>query len=276
LLLKVAVTGEKRLRLDEALVAAGLAPSRSRARDMIRRGTVTVDGEPEVKPGRKIRRAERLGVADPGARYVSRAALKLVAGLDAFGFDPRGLTILDLGASTGGFTEVLLERGAACVIAVDVGHGQLDLSLAGDPRVVLLEGLNARHLTKEHLAGRRIEGIVADLSFISLRLALPPALGLAEPAAWGLLLPDNNDRQRRHMPWGIFLVKPQFEVGKAFIGKGGIVRDSVAAKASVDGIADWIEREQGWKVIGLVPSPITGSDGNQECLLGAILPSHPG
>jgi 23S rRNA (cytidine1920-2'-O)/16S rRNA (cytidine1409-2'-O)-methyltransferase len=253
------VTAEKRTRLDEALVAAGLAPSRSRARDMIRRGTVTIDGEAEVKPGRKVRGSEKLAVDDPGARYVSRAALKLLAGLEAFDFDPRGLTILDLGASTGGFTEVLIERGAACVIALDVGHGQLDPALAADPRVVQLEGLNARHLTREHLAGRRVGAIVSDLSFISLRLALPPALALAEPGAWG-----------------IFLVKLQFEVGRELVGKGGIVRDPVAAKASVEEIADWVEREHGWTMVGVVASPITGSDGNQEWLLGAVLPANEG
>jgi 23S rRNA (cytidine1920-2'-O)/16S rRNA (cytidine1409-2'-O)-methyltransferase len=250
------VTEETRMRLDEALVAAGLAPSRSRARDMIRRGTVTVDGEAEAKPGRKVGRDARLAVADPGARYVSRAALKLLAGLDAFDFDPRGLTILDLGAATGGFTDVLIDRGASCVIALDVGHGQLDPALAADPRVVQLEGVNARHLTRAHLAGRRIQAVVADLSFISLKLALPPALALAEAGAWG-----------------IFLVKPQFEVGREFVGRGGVVRDAAAARASVEGIAEWIEREQGWTMVGVVASPITGSDGNQEWLLGAV---HPG
>jgi 23S rRNA (cytidine1920-2'-O)/16S rRNA (cytidine1409-2'-O)-methyltransferase len=253
------LTGEERIRLDEALVAAGLAPSRSRARDMIRRGTVTVEGAAEMKPGRKVRGSERLAVADPGARYVSRAALKLLAGLDAFAFEPRGRTVLDLGASSGGFTEVLIERGAACVIAVDIGHRQLDAALAADPRIVQLEGVNARHLTKEHLGGRRVEAIVSDLSFISLRLALPPALAFAEPGAWG-----------------IFLVKPQFEVGRDRVSKGGIVRDPVAAKVSVEGIAEWIEREQKWTVVGVAASPITGSDGNQEWLLGVVRPANEG
>src|SRR5215207_8398429 len=148
-----------RMRLDEALVAAGLAASRSRARDMVRRGTVAVGGTIESKPARMVSRADALTIDDPGARYVSRAALKLIAALDAFGFDPKGLTVLDLGASTGGFTQVLLERGAAHVVAVDVGHGQLDPALAADPKITLLEGLNARDLTAQHLAGRAIEAI---------------------------------------------------------------------------------------------------------------------
>jgi 23S rRNA (cytidine1920-2'-O)/16S rRNA (cytidine1409-2'-O)-methyltransferase len=245
----------ERMRLDEALVAAGLAPSRARARDMVLRGTVTIDGEPAGKPARRVGPAEKLQVQDPAARYVSRAAQKLAAGLDAFGFDPRGLNALDLGASTGGFTQVLLERGAAHVIAVEVGHGQLDPALAADPRLTLHEGLNARDLTAAHLAGRRVGAVVADLSFISLKLALPPALALAEPAAWG-----------------IFLVKPQFEVGRALVGKGGIVRDRAAALASAEGIARWIEDEQGWRVVGLIPSFVIGSDGNQEYVLGAVKP----
>lgn len=242
----------ERMRLDEALVAAGLAPSRARARDMILRGTVSIDGVPADKPARKVLAHERLSVSDPASSYVSRAALKLLAGLQAFGFDPRGLDALDLGASTGGFTQVLLQRGAAKVIAVDVGHGQMDATLAADPRVVLQEGLNARNLAAEHLADHAVGAVVADLSFISLKLALPPALALAEPGAWG-----------------IFLVKPQFEVGREGLGKGGIVRDPELARAAADGIAAWLAARQGWDVRGLVPSPVAGGDGNTEFLLGA-------
>jgi 23S rRNA (cytidine1920-2'-O)/16S rRNA (cytidine1409-2'-O)-methyltransferase len=241
-----------RMRLDEAIVARGLAPSRSRARDMVLRGLVLVGGKPEARPARKVDAGEALSVADAGARFVSRAALKLFAGLDAFGFDPAGLTVLDLGASTGGFTQVLLERSAARVLAVDVGHGQLDPTVAADPRVRSHEGLNARDLTRDHLAGDRIEAIVSDLSFISLRLALPPALALVEANAWG-----------------VFLVKPQFEVGRAAVGKGGIVRNVGLARVAADRIAGWLAAEQGWDVIGLLPSPITGGGGNQEFLVGA-------
>ena len=140
-----------RMRLDEALVLRGLAPSRSRARDMIIRATVKVDGAPEAKPARMVTSAQTITVTDPGAAYVSRAALKLIAGLDAFGLSPAGLTVLDLGASTGGFTQVLLERGAAHVIALDVGHGEMGSALAHDPRVTAIEGLNARDLRRAHL-----------------------------------------------------------------------------------------------------------------------------
>lgn len=240
-----------RMRLDEALVAAGLAQSRSRARDMVLRGTVRVDGATETRPARRVGAGEAIYVEDEAARYVSRAAVKLIAGLDAFSFDPAGLTVLDLGASTGGFTQVLLERGAAHVIALDVGRGQLDPSLAGDPRVTLHEGLNARDLAAVHLAGRRVGAVVADLSFISLKLALPPALSLAERGAWG-----------------VFLVKPQFEVGQDNLGKGGIVRDAALALRAAENIAAWIA-DEGWRVAGMQASPIKGGDGNTEFLLGA-------
>ena len=199
-----------------------------------------------------VDRTTAIAVADAASAYVSRAALKLAAGLDAFGFEVSGLSALDLGASTGGFTQVLLERGAAHVTAVDVGHGQMREKLAADPRVTLLEGLNARDLERRHLGGRSIEAIVCDVSFISLKLALPPVLGLAEPGAWG-----------------VFLVKPQFEAGRAALGRGGVVSDPAVAEAAVHDIARWIEAEQGWRVAGVVPSPIEGGEGNREFLLGA-------
>jgi 23S rRNA (cytidine1920-2'-O)/16S rRNA (cytidine1409-2'-O)-methyltransferase len=244
--------GTDRMRLDEALVAAGLAPSRARARDMVRRGGVLVDGQPADKPARPVAPTAKLAVADPASAYVSRAALKLLAGLNAWGFSPAGRVVLDLGSSTGGFTQVLLERGAAEVIAVDVGHGQMHPSLSRNQRVLPLENLNARDLTAAHLQGRRIEAITADLSFISLKLALPAALSLAAPRAWG-----------------VFLVKPQFEVGRGHIGKGGIVRDSAVALAVVDEIAAWLAAVQGWQVAGHIAAPLAGGDGNQEFLLGA-------
>ena len=240
------------MRLDEALVAAGLAPSRARARDMVLRGAVSVDGRPAEKPAQRVGAAEKLTVMDPAARYVSRAALKLAAGLDAFGFSPAGLTAVDLGASTGGFTQVLLERGAAHVIAVDVGHGQLDPALAAHPRLTVIEGVNARDLTEAQLGGRPIEAIVSDVSFISLKLALPPALAMAEPGAWG-----------------VFLVKPQFEVGRALVGKGGIVRDPAVARQAAEAIAVWLGAATDWHAVGLLPSPLAGGDGNLEFLLGA-------
>jgi 23S rRNA (cytidine1920-2'-O)/16S rRNA (cytidine1409-2'-O)-methyltransferase len=241
-----------RVRLDEALVKRGLAPSRSRARDMVKRGVVTVDNEIETRPARMVGAETAIVVDDPAARYVSRAALKLTVGLDAFGFDPAGLTVVDLGASTGGFTQVLLERGAAHVVAVDVGHGEMDSALAADPRVTLIEGLNARELTRAHVGRRPVQAIAADLSFISLKLALPPALSLAQSGAWG-----------------VFLIKPQFEVGREALGKGGVVRDAEAALKAANNIAAWLEQEHGWRVTGLIPSPIAGGSGNREFLLGA-------
>lgn len=219
---------------------------------MVKRGTVTVDGETDVKPARMIEAEQTVAVSDAGAAYVSRAALKLIAGLDAFRFDPAGLTVLDLGASTGGFTQVLLERGAAHVVAVEVGHGEMDRGVAADPRVTLLEHLNARDLQRAHLGARRAGAVVADLSFISLKLALPPSLALAEPGAWGA-----------------FLVKPQFEVGPKAIGKGGVVRDPDVAERAANEIAGWLADDQGWRVLGLLPSPVAGGSGNREFLLGA-------
>jgi 23S rRNA (cytidine1920-2'-O)/16S rRNA (cytidine1409-2'-O)-methyltransferase len=252
LLLLLSPMTDFRQRLDEALVARGLAQSRARARDMIRRGVVMVDGALETRPARRVADGQEIAAADPASRYVSRAALKLVAGLDAFGFDPRGRIALDLGASTGGFTQVLIERGAALVIAVDVGRNQLAPALAADPRIRLLDGLNARDLSAAHLPAQPVAAIVADLSFISLKLALPPALTLAAAGAWG-----------------IFLVKPQFEVGPAAIGKGGIVRDPQFGIAAAEDLANWLAGRAGWRVDGLLPSPILGADGNQELLLGA-------
>jgi 23S rRNA (cytidine1920-2'-O)/16S rRNA (cytidine1409-2'-O)-methyltransferase len=241
-----------RMRLDEAMVRRGLAPSRSRARDSILRGRVTVDGRRADKAGGAVMANAEIHVDDPALEWVSRAALKLTAALDAFGFDPAGKACLDIGASTGGFTQVLLEREARSVHAVEVGHGQLDPDIAADPRVVSLEGLNARDLTADHIAGP-VDMIVADVSFISLMQALPAALDLAAP---GALL--------------VALVKPQFEVGRKSIGKGGIVRDDEAARATPRVIADWLA-ERGWTVVGVIESPIVGADGNREFLLGAKL-----
>jgi 23S rRNA (cytidine1920-2'-O)/16S rRNA (cytidine1409-2'-O)-methyltransferase len=240
-----------RTRLDLALVARGLAPSRARARDAILRGCVTVDGRVADSAALPVGPTAALALDDPAGRYVSRAALKLVAGLERFGYPVPGRVALDVGASTGGFTEVLLERGAARVHALDVGHGQLHPRLAADPRVVSVEGLNARELTAENVS-EPVDAVVADVSFISLRLALPPALALARPGAWG-----------------IFLVKPQFEVGRAHVGKGGVVRDAARARHAADDIAAWLAADLGWTVDGIAESPIAGGDGNREYVLGA-------
>lgn len=242
-----------RQRLDELLVARGLFATRSRARDAITRGAVTVEGRMVSKPGHPTAESALITVDDPARGYVSRAALKLAAGLDHFGFDASGAIALDIGASTGGFTQVLLERGAARVYAVDVGHGQLDPSLAADPRVVSLEKLNARDLSPEHLAGERPDMVVSDVSFISLRLALPPALELAAPGARCMLL-----------------VKPQFEAGREAIGKGGLLRDPALAERIAADLYAWLDVQPSWRALGFVPSPIEGGDGNREFLLGGI------
>jgi 23S rRNA (cytidine1920-2'-O)/16S rRNA (cytidine1409-2'-O)-methyltransferase len=231
-------------------VEKGLFASRSRAQDAVKRGTVSVNGVIAQKPGQEVAADAALDLDDPAARWVSRAALKLLAGLEAFPLSPEGCHCLDVGASTGGFTQVLLEHGAGHVTAIDVGHGQLHVSLAADPRVTAIEGLNARDLTRDHLA--EAPGfVVADVSFISLLLALPPALDLAAPGAGG-----------------IFLVKPQFEVGREQIGKGGLVKPGPYVEAAILRVETMLT-DAGWQVLGRIASPITGGDGNTEYVLGA-------
>jgi 23S rRNA (cytidine1920-2'-O)/16S rRNA (cytidine1409-2'-O)-methyltransferase len=195
-----------------------------------------------------------IGIADEARHYVSRAALKLAHGLDNFGISPEGLAALDIGASTGGFTQVLLERGARHITAVDVGHGQMAPAVAGDSRVTVLEGLNARDLTLKDLP-EPPQIITADVSFISLKLALPPALALAAPGA-SL----------------VALVKPQFEAGREHLSKDGVVRDAAVQDAVCRDIASWLETDVGWRVIGTAPSPVAGGSGNREFLLAARKP----
>jgi 23S rRNA (cytidine1920-2'-O)/16S rRNA (cytidine1409-2'-O)-methyltransferase len=242
-----------RMRLDELLVVRGFFASRSRARDAIQRATVRVDGKLAIKAGEGVSATAEIAVDDPARNYVSRAALKLIAALDAFGLDPEGREALDLGASTGGFAQVLLERGARHVTAVDVGHGQLHERIAADPRVTSIEGLNVRDLKESDLGGRVPDFLTADLSFISLKLALPPALRLAAPGARG-----------------VFLVKPQFEAGREAIGKGGILRDSTQGERIAGELRQWLDGQPGWRAIGLALSPIEGGDGNREYLLAGI------
>ncbi|RWC18111.1 MAG: TlyA family RNA methyltransferase [Mesorhizobium sp.] len=248
-----ALPASPRQRLDELLVQRGLFASRSRARDAVERGTVTVDGAVARKPGQGVLNDCHIAIDDPAQRYVSRAALKLIAGLDHFGLDSTGSEALDIGASTGGFTQVLLERAAAHVTAIDVGHGQMHPEIAGDPRVTVIEGLNARDLSAADLGGLAPDFVVCDVSFISLRLALPPALALAAAGARALLL-----------------VKPQFEAGREAIGKGGLLKDPADAERVASLVGDWLGGIPGWRVLGLHPSPIEGGDGNREFLLGAI------
>ena len=244
---------EDRVRLDELLVARGLYATRSRARDAIERGAVTVDGAVVAKPGHAVLPSSDIGIDDPAARYVSRGALKLIAGLDHFGLDPAGSEALDIGASTGGFTQVLLERGAARVTAIDVGHGQLDHSLRNDGRVTVIEGLNARDLSLAGLGGKAPDFLVCDVSFISLALALPPALSLAAAGAKG-----------------VFLVKPQFEAGREAIGKGGILKDPAEGPRIAEKLRAWLDAFPDWRALGICDSPVAGGDGNREFLLAGI------
>lgn len=239
-----------RKRLDEALVGRGLYPTRSRARDAIKRGTVAVDGAVVTKPAQLVTDEAIIGLADAASAYVSRAALKLKYALDHFALSPQDLNCLDIGASTGGFSEVLLERGALHVSAIDVGHDQFASSLRGDPRITLWEGLNARDLTREHVR-EPLQLIVCDVSFISLKLALPAALDLA---VTGARL--------------VALIKPQFEAGREALGRDGIVRSETLRQQICDDIASWLKGRR-WDVIGLVPSPLKGGSGNSEFLIAA-------
>lgn len=243
------------LRLDQRLVRDGLAETRSRAQALIRAGRVRLGGAPCKRPAQPAPEDLAIDLAPPrgegdATRWVSRAALKLLHGLDRFGLSPAGAAALDLGASTGGFTEVLLARGAARVYAVDVGRDQLHSSLAGDPRVVSLEGVNAKALSRAAIP-EPIEFVTADLAFISLAKALPAPLALTAPGAAALLL-----------------VKPQFEVGPADVGKNGLVREAAARDAAVAGVSAFLEAA-GWRVLGADVSPILGGDGNEERLLAA-------
>lgn len=239
-----------RKRLDQLLLARGLVPSRSRARDLILRGQVCVEGAVVTEPSALVSETMLVALAG-GSNYVSRGAVKLETGLDAFGFDATDRVALDVGASTGGFTEVLLARGARKVYAVDVGHGQLHEKIRSEPRVVSLERCDARSLTREEIP-EPVQAIVADVSFISLAKALPAPLVLASPGAWL-----------------VALIKPQFEAGPQAIGKGGIVRDPNVREAAAAGVSDWLAAQRGWRVTGVVASPIEGGSGNQEFLLGA-------
>ena len=238
------------MRLDRALVAAGLAPSRSRAAQLIRAGVVRINGAAAGKPGQEVAADADLTLTENPIPWVSRAALKLVHALDRLGLSPEGARARDLGASTGGFTEVLLARGAAHVTALDVGCDQIAPKLRGDPRVTVLEGTNAKDATPA-LVGTP-DWIVSDISFISLEKALPASLAAARPG--GRL---------------VSLVKPQFEVGPGQVGKGGIVKDAHLRTAARDRIVAFVEAS-GWSVTDLATSPITGSDGNTEYLLAAL------
>ena len=246
-----------RQRADQIMVDRGLADSRTRAQALILAGLVRLGDRRVDKPGTLLPGDAQLSVKGADHPWVSRGGVKLAHGLDAFGIAPDGRVCLDLGASTGGFTDVLLSRGAAKVYAVDVGHGQLAWKLRGDPRVVVVERTNARYLSRDHVR-EPVDLVVSDVSFISLLQVLPPALALAAPAARL-----------------VALIKPQFEVGTGRVGKGGVVRDAGLRQQVCDKVRDWLAAQPGWTVLGLAESPIRGPEGNVEYLIGARMEAPP-
>ncbi len=238
-------------RLDQRMLTDGLVASRARARDLILRGFVLVDGKPCTKPAQSVVAQAAITLARDAPGFVSRGAEKLIAALDTFAFDPAGRAALDAGASTGGFTQVLLERGARRVYAVDVGKSQLHECLRGDPRVISLEACDVRRIGSAELK-EPIEALAADLSFISLTKAIGPVMGLPSPGAFL-----------------VALVKPQFELTPGEIGKGGIVRDAAARARAVENVGAFVSSQPGWRIRGVIASPIVGGSGNEEFLLGA-------
>jgi 23S rRNA (cytidine1920-2'-O)/16S rRNA (cytidine1409-2'-O)-methyltransferase len=237
-------------RADVFLVNNGFAASRSEAQAAIRTGRVSANGRKIEKPSYLLRSGVKIEYEKPHP-YVSRGGVKLAAALEQFSLSPEGRVCADIGASTGGFTEVLLAGGATRVYAIDVGHNQLHSKIARDPRVTRRDGVNGRDLNSTHVP-EALNAIVSDVSFIGLKLALPPALAMTTPGAWL-----------------VALVKPQFEVGRFAIGKGGVVRDGEAQQAALDDIAKWLSSVDGWTVLGTMDSPIRGGEGNREFLLAA-------
>ena len=243
-------------RLDVLLVERGLAPSRERARAIVLAGQVVVNGQVVSKAGTPVAQEATLALLQPDHPYVGRGGLKLAHALDEFHIAVEGREALDIGASTGGFTDVLLRRGAARVVALDVGHGQLDWRLRNDPRVVVIEELNARYLVPSQIPGP-VDLVVIDVSFISLAQILPRVPPLLRPSA------DV-----------VALVKPQFEAGRGEVGRKGIVRDPAVHERVIEQVTR-AAADAGLTRVGLTPSPITGTEGNKEFLLHLSPGSHP-
>ena len=238
-------------RADQALVDLGLAESRTRAQALILAGKVWSGGARVAKAGDLLAEGAALEVRGQDHPWASRGGIKLDHGLRHFGLSPAGLVCLDVGASTGGFTSVLLHHGAARVYAVDVGHGQLAWTLRQNPRVVVQERVNARYLSAAHVP-EPIQALVCDASFIGLATLLPAPLALCAPGAWA-----------------VALIKPQFEAGPNLVGKGGVVRDPAVHRAVCTRVRDWWDALAGWSVLGVAESPITGPEGNAEFLIAA-------
>lgn len=245
----------KRVRADKVLVDQGHADSRSRAQALIMAGAAYIGEQRIEKAGDLIAPDAAVTVRGGDHPWVSRGGLKLEHGLDHFGIDPTNCICIDVGASTGGFTDVLLQAGAAKIYAVDVGKGQLDWKLRQDARVVVLEGTNARHLTADQVPDD-IDLVVCDASFIGLEKVLPASMARAKPGACL-----------------IALIKPQFQAGRKDVGKGGVVRDPEVHRRVCDETAAWLRDGQGWEVLGITESPITGPKGNIEFLIAARSPN---
>ncbi len=240
-----------KLRLDQMLVDRGLSESRAKAQALIMAGLVWSGDRRLDKPGLALAEETAIDLKGQDHPFVSRGGLKLAHALAHFNLDPKDMVALDVGASTGGFTDVLLQNGAAKVYAVDVGHGQLAWKLRTDAKVVVLERTNARYLTQEQIP-QPVDMVVCDASFIGLETILPAALALTKPQARL-----------------VALIKPQFEVGKGRVGKGGVVRDPALHAEVCERISGWIGGLQDWQVLGIEPSPILGPEGNVEFLLAA-------
>ncbi len=247
------VSAPKKTRADQALLERGLAESRARAQALILAGKVFTGERRVEKAGQWLQAGAALEVRGQDHPWVSRGGVKLAHGLAAFCLSPAGLVCLDIGASTGGFTDVLLAQGAARVHAVDVGHGQLAWKLRSDARVMVHEKTNARHMDAAIIGGDVVGALVCDASFIGLRTVLPAPLALCAPGAWA-----------------VALIKPQFEAGPGQVGARGVVRDSAVHAAVCETIAAWWSGLAGWRVLGLEESPIRGPEGNVEFLIGAV------
>ena len=246
-----------RPRADQRLVDLGLAESRTRAQALILAGKVYAGDRRVEKAGQPVAEDVALDVRGQDHPWVSRGGLKLAHALSHFALPPQDRVCLDIGASTGGFTDVLLTHGAARVHAVDVGHGQLAWKLRSDPRVAVHERTNARHLTAG-IIGEPAQVLVCDASFIGLSTILPAPLALLTPGAWA-----------------VALIKPQFEAGPSLVGKGGVVRDPEVHAMVCDRVRDWWAALPGWRVLGIEASPITGPEGNREFLIAAVKDKPP-
>ncbi len=244
------MTKTAKRRLDQLLVDRGLVESRTKAQGLIMAGKVYSETRRLDKSGQQVNEEISIEIKGQEHPWVSRGGLKLAKGLEYFDIDPQGLICLDIGASTGGFSDVLVSGGAEKVFAVDVGQGQLAWKLRQDPNIIVLERTNARYLTVEHIPDP-VDLIVCDASFIGLQTVLPASMELAAPGA--------------HL---IALIKPQFEVGKGRVGKGGVVRDPELHEEICKKIRVWLESQPGWSVLGIVESPIKGPEGNREFLIG--------